>query len=159
LSEVIGSVLRRAATLLQAHRVTTSLPPDLPEVVLDHTLIEQVLFNLLDNAAKFAPPGSELNIAASRDEAGIHLSVSDEGPGIDPAALAHVFDKFYRVTVGDRRRAGTGLGLSICRGLLQAMNCAITVANRTDRSGARLTIDIPVSAIAATPEIAPPEIA
>ena len=148
LSEVIGSVLRRASTLLQTHVVRTDLPPDLPEVVLDHTLIEQVLFNLLDNAAKFAAPATTITIAAAQDERGIGLDVSDEGPGIDADDLAHVFDKFYRVTVGDRRRAGTGLGLSICRGLLQAMDCTIAVANRADRSGARLTVFIPASAIA-----------
>jgi two-component system sensor histidine kinase KdpD len=154
LSDVVGSVLRRASTLLQLHHMTVDMQPDLPEVTLDHTLIEQVLFNLLDNASKFAPVGSDLRIEARQDEAGIHIAVIDEGPGIDPAALPHVFDKFYRSRVGDRRRAGTGLGLSICRGLLQAMGCAITVANRTDRSGARLTISIPPSAIVAARVIA-----
>ena len=150
LSEVIGSVLRRGTNMLQLHKVKVTMPPDLPEVVLDHTLTEQVLFNLLDNASKFSPAGSLLQVGARMMETGgVELSVTDEGPGIEHEALAHVFDKFYRVQAGDSRRAGTGLGLSICRGLLQAMGCSIAVENRTDRSGARLTVSIPVSAVAA----------
>src|SRR4029077_20100578 len=102
-------------------------------------LFEQVLFNLLDNAAKYAPPGSRIDVEARRDGAVIAVAVSDEGPGIPLGDLERIFDKFYRVQAQDRRRAGTGLGLAICRGFVEAQGGRIVAANRRDRSGAVLT--------------------
>ena len=147
LGDLIGIVLRRAATLLHNHKVVTAIDSDFPELRLDHTLLEQVLFNLLDNATKFAPAGSVIEITAKLDQGGVLLTVADEGPGIPPGDLDHVFDKFYRVNAGDRQRAGTGLGLSICRGMLQAMGGAIRAVNRSDRSGASLIVTLPAKAI------------
>ena len=108
---------------------------------LDAVLFEQVLFNLLDNAAKYAPAGTddphpELARPATRS----CLQVLDEGDGIPPADLERIFDKFYRVQKGDQVRAGTGLGLAICRGFVEAMRGTIAAGNRTDRSGAVFTI-------------------
>ena len=111
---------------------------------LDDVLFEQVLFNLLDNAAKYAPAGSLITINAWRQNGQVCLQVIDEGPGIPPVDLEHVFDKFYRAGGADRRRAGTGLGLAICRGFVEAMDGTITAANRTDRTGAVFTIMLPV---------------
>ena len=111
---------------------------------LDDVLFEQVLFNLLDNAAKYAPAGSLVTITAWQQNGHVCVQVIDEGPGIPPADLEHVFDKFYRVGGADRRRAGTGLGLAICRGFVEAMHGTITAANRTDRTGAVFTITLPV---------------
>ena len=79
------------------------------------------------------------------------VQVLDEGPGIPPADLEHVFDKFYRVGGADRRRAGTGLGLAICRGFVEAMHGSIVATNRTDRSGAVFTMTLPVFAEAERP--------
>ena len=81
---------------------------------------------------------------AWRQNGQVCLQVIDEGPGIPPADLEHVFDKFYRAGGADRRRAGTGLGLAICRGFIEAMHGTITAANRTDRTGAVFTIMLPV---------------
>ncbi len=111
---------------------------------LDEVLFEQVVFNLLDNAAKYAPAGSLVGISAWRDSGQVRLQIADEGPGIAAADLEHVFEKFYRAETGDRRRAGTGLGLAICRGFTEAMHGTITAANRTDRRGAVFTIRLPV---------------
>ena len=88
---------------------------------LDPVLFEQVLFNLLDNAAKYAPAGSTITIKAWRDGRMIRLEIQDEGPGIPEEDRERIFDKFYRVQAADRRRAGTGLGLAICRGFMEAM--------------------------------------
>ena len=74
----------------------------------------------------------------------VHLQVVDEGEGIPPSELEHIFDKFYRVQKGDQVRAGTGLGLAISRGFVEAIGGTIEVANRTDRSGAAFTITLPV---------------
>ena len=111
---------------------------------LDAILFEQVLFNLLDNAAKYALPGSRIDVRARRDGDVVAMEVTDEGPGIPPGDLERIFDKFYRVQAQDRRRAGTGLGLAICRGFVEAQGGRIEAQNRADRSGAVLMVRIPV---------------
>src|SRR6516162_5243114 len=115
-------------------------------VCVDPVLFEQVLFNLLDNAAKYAPGATSVRIQSWRDRDFIVLQVLDEGEGIPPADLEQIFDKFYRVQKADQVRAGTGLGLAISRGFIDAMHGTITAANRTDRSGAVFTITLPVPA-------------
>ncbi|HTR16414.1 MAG TPA: sensor histidine kinase KdpD [Acetobacteraceae bacterium] len=146
LSDVIGAALRRAAHILSLHGVEVDLEPGLPMVDIDMVLFEQVLFNLLDNAAKYTPVGSQIRVRARRDEGFVRVQILDEGEGIPAADFERVFDKFYRVRGADRRRAGTGLGLAICRGFMEAMHGTITAANRTDRSGAVFTITLPVPA-------------
>ncbi len=144
LSDAIGSALRRSARILAGHRTQVVLEPGLPMLDLDDVLFEQVLFNLLDNASKYAPAGSLVTIKAWRDGGRVVVQVLDEGPGIPVVDLERVFDKFYRVGGADRRRAGTGLGLAICRGFIEAMHGTITAGNRTDRSGAAFTMTLPV---------------
>jgi two-component system, OmpR family, sensor histidine kinase KdpD len=152
LSDVIGATLQRATKILADHRVQVDLPPDLPMLALDMVLFEQVLFNLLDNAAKHAPPGSLITLRASHDSNTVTLRIIDEGEGIPTADLERIFDKFYRAGGADRRRAGTGLGLAICRGFVEAMGGAITAQNRTDRPGAVFLITLPVPAGVFLPE-------
>jgi two-component system, OmpR family, sensor histidine kinase KdpD len=144
LSEVVGSVLTRAAAILAEHKVAVNLASDLPMLRIDFVLLEQVLFNLLDNAAKYAPAGSTVELRGLRSGERVILQVLDEGDGIPPEDLERVFDKFYRVHAVDRRRAGTGLGLAICRGFIEAMGGTIRAGNRDDRTGAVFTIELPV---------------
>ncbi|HVC62745.1 MAG TPA: sensor histidine kinase KdpD [Acetobacteraceae bacterium] len=146
LSDVVSSALQRAAKVLAGHAVQMRLESSLPLLELDDVLLEQALFNLLDNAAKYAPAGSHITVSAWREGSQVKLQVLDEGHGIPPADLERIFDKFYRAGGPDHRRAGTGLGLSICRGFIEAMGGTIAAANRTDRSGAVFTIALPVPA-------------
>ena len=148
LSEIVGSALRRASKILVSHKVSLELAADLPMLQLDAVLFEQVLFNLLDNAAKYAPPDTTISIRGARDRNSIALQIMDEGSGIPPTELESVFDKFYRVQKGDHVRPGTGLGLAISRGFVEAMHGTISASNRADRSGAVLTIRFPVPAAA-----------
>jgi two-component system sensor histidine kinase KdpD len=148
-AEIVGSALQRAGNVLAGHHVEVELDSHLPMLRIDAVLFEQVLFNLLDNAAKYSPSGSRIDVRASRDGELIEIEVVDEGPGIPPADLERIFDKFYRVQAQDRRRAGTGLGLAICRGFVEALGGSIVARNRRDRSGAVLTIRMPV-----VPEVA-----
>jgi two-component system sensor histidine kinase KdpD len=141
--EIVGSALRRAGKILARHRVDVDLAADLPMLDLDAVLFEQVLFNLLDNAAKYAPAGTTIRLQAWRDDRAVWLQILDEGDGIPPADLERIFDKFYRVQKGDQVRAGTGLGLAISRGFIEAMHGTIAAANRNDRSGAVFTIRLP----------------
>jgi two-component system, OmpR family, sensor histidine kinase KdpD len=152
LGEIVGTALQRAHRLLANHRVDIDLAADLPMVRLDYLLFEQVLFNLLDNAAKYAPAGTLVTVRARVVGETILLSVIDEGPGIPSEDVERIFDKFYRVQAQDRQRAGTGLGLAISRGFIAAMGGTIAAANRTDQSGAVFTITLPVEP-AATREL------
>lgn len=144
LGEIIGSALRRASKILTAHKVELVLAADLPMLQLDAVLFEQVLFNLLDNAAKYSPPDTTISIRSRRERDQVVLEVADEGDGIPPGELESVFDKFYRAQKGDHVRPGTGLGLAISRGFIEAMRGTISAANRNDRRGALLTIRLPV---------------
>ncbi|WIG53569.1 MAG: Osmosensitive K+ channel histidine kinase KdpD [Afipia sp.] len=150
LGEVVGSALRRASKILIRHRVDLELQADLPMLDLDAVLFEQVLFNLLDNAAKYAPAGSLIRIQSWRESDSVCLQILDEGDGIPPDELETIFDKFYRVQKGDHVRPGTGLGLAISRGFVEAMHGTISAANRSDRSGAVLTIRLPIPKITET---------
>jgi two-component system sensor histidine kinase KdpD len=142
--------LRRAGKILARHKISLELAADLPMLELDAVLFEQVLFNLLDNAAKYAPADTTISILSLRDKEHVSLRVVDEGGGIPPAELESIFDKFYRAQKGDHVRPGTGLGLAISRGFVEAMHGTITAANRTDRSGAVLTIRLPIPVDAKT---------
>ena len=152
LSDVVGSALHRAGDVLKHHTLTTALSPDLPMVKLDPVLFEQVLFNLLDNVAKYAPAGTAIALSAERTGPSITLTLSDEGEGIPPADLDRIFQKFYRVHAADRQRAGTGLGLAISRGFIEAMGGRIFAQNRRDRRGAVFAIQIPVPEPSPEPE-------
>ena len=143
LADVVGSALRRAGPVLGDHPVEVSMAPDLPMALLDPVLFEQVLFNLLDNAAKYTKPGCRIFVRAVRENGMLRLEIADEGDGLPEGDVERVFDKFYRVQSADHKRAGTGLGLAIARGFVEAMGGTIAAANRTDGHGAVFTITLP----------------
>jgi two-component system sensor histidine kinase KdpD len=143
IDEAVGAALQRVAGMVANHRIEVDLEAGLPMLHLDVMLFEQVLVNLLDNAAKYAPQGSRIAVRARRTFGAIAIEILDEGPGIPEDLLERVFEKFHRVKQGDRQRAGTGLGLAICRGFVEALGGKIVAANRADRSGAIFTITFP----------------
>jgi two-component system sensor histidine kinase KdpD len=147
LTDLVGSALERAARVAAKHHVVVDLERGLPMLLLDPVLAEQVLFNLIDNAAKYAPAGSEIRVQARAVDRNVVLTVRDEGDGIDPALVERIFDKFYRIGASDRKRAGTGLGLAICRGFIEAMGGRIIAGNRSDRSGSIFTVTLPIPEI------------
>ena len=120
LREIVGRALRQLAKPLAALEVEVRIPADLPILDVDPVLIEQVIVNILDNAAKHSPPGGRIEIVASYQDERVTVGISDQGPGIPPEMRDTVFDVLYRVQAGDKQAAGTGLGLSICRGLIEA---------------------------------------
>jgi two-component system sensor histidine kinase KdpD len=141
-AEMLGIVAGDARRALASVRLSVEAPAGLPAAMMDAHLFRQVMFNLLDNAAKYAPADSAVRIVARATAQGIAIEVLDEGPGIPPGDLERVFDKFFRIQVGDRRRAGTGLGLSICKGFVEAMGGTIVAENRTDRPGALFRVTL-----------------
>lgn len=151
IAEIVGAARARMKGVLRAHELKAELAPNLPLILADGVLLEQVLVNILDNAAKYAPGGSQIMVAAQVVGVRLELSVTDHGPGIPPEDQAHVFDMFYRVAGGDRQRAGTGLGLAICKGLVEAMGGTIRVeAGWPDGTGTRIVLALPLH----NPEVA-----
>ncbi|WP_119422443.1 DUF4118 domain-containing protein [Desertibaculum subflavum] len=125
-ADLVAAAARRARRELGDRPLEIKVEPDLPLLKVDSILMEQVLFNLLDNAAKYSPAGSAVEIAARREGTEVVIAVADRGQGIPAEEIAHVFEKFRRVARGDRQVAGTGLGLAVCRGIVEAHGGHIT---------------------------------
>jgi two-component system sensor histidine kinase KdpD len=138
--DAIGVALNRARPLLLRHTTEVELAADMPMAMADFVLLEQVAFNLIDNAAKYTPMDTTIRVVGWADDDWSVIEVIDEGEGIPPQSLEAIFNKFTRLQAGDSTRAGTGLGLPICRGFITAMGGSIVAGNRQDRSGAIFTI-------------------
>jgi two-component system, OmpR family, sensor histidine kinase KdpD len=144
IGEIVSTALDRASNILADHKLELATAVDLPMLEIDPVLLEQALFNLLDNAAKYSPAQTTVRIQSWLEDDAAKLQVIDEGGGIPSEDLERIFDKFYRVEKQDQVRAGTGLGLAISRGFIEAMGGSITAANRSDRQGAVFTITLPL---------------
>jgi len=145
-AETVDTALRRVEKVLGGHRIAVDLAPSLPTLRLDPVLFEQVLVNLLDNAAKYAPEDTTVTVRARQDGRSVRIEILDEGNGIPEEDVERLFDKFYRVRKSDRVRAGTGLGLAISRGFVEAMGGTVTASNRRDRLGAVFIVTLPIPA-------------
>jgi two-component system sensor histidine kinase KdpD len=144
---LVGRAVRQLKDELHEFKVRVDVPLTLPAIKVDPTLLEQTLVNVLDNATKYAPRGSEIVITAERSGEAVRIAVEDEGPGIAEADRERIFDMFYRVRAGDGDSKGTGLGLAIARGILDAHGGSIRALSRPDgRSGTRIEIQLPLSA-------------
>jgi two-component system sensor histidine kinase KdpD len=144
LEEVVGSALRRTQSTLKSHTVDVRLPADLPLVSVDDLLLEQVLVNLLENAARYTPSGTQIIITASLDGRWLRLAVADNGPGIPAGAEERIFEKFYRASPRADGGRGSGLGLAICRAIAHAHGGNISAANRPD-GGAEFVLRLPLA--------------
>jgi two-component system sensor histidine kinase KdpD len=131
---------------LHHHAVHVDIPGDLPLVCVADTLIEQMFVNLLENAVRYTPPGSRIEIQARQSGAMVQLRVADNGPGLPPGSEAKLFDAFFRgkSAVADGQR-GIGLGLAICQGIVRLHGGEIRAANRAG-GGAEFTISLPCAA-------------
>jgi two-component system sensor histidine kinase KdpD len=146
--ELIGSARARLAKALGNREVTVHVAPEVPFLQVDPLLFEQVLFNLLDNAAKYTPAGTPFELDVSRTESGARIAVSDRGPGVRPEEAERLFDKFFRGA--QQGVAGAGLGLAICRGIVEAHGGRIHAEERQG-GGASFIIDLPIEGV-------PPEV-
>jgi two-component system sensor histidine kinase KdpD len=160
LEEIITMTLERAAPLTRAHEMQVALDDELPPVRVDARAVAEVLYTIIDNAAKYSPPGTRVKVAARRaDERMIELSVEDEGSGIPLDLRERVFDKFFRaMRDGDsssRQPSGTGLGLAIAKGIVEAHGGRIWIEDARSQSGSRVVVTLPIgetdAATAATP--------
>jgi two-component system sensor histidine kinase KdpD len=149
--ELVGAAIERCKRQLAQHRVQTRLDPQLPLLHVDGVLIEKLLVNLLENAAKYTPVGTLVIVVGENAPGTVVLRVEDEGPGLPPGDEERIFDKFYRA---EREGAvtGSGLGLSICRAIAQMHGGSIIAANRPS-AGAAFTVTLPADP---SPPTAPP---
>lgn len=151
LEALVDDVLGRLRAVTARHRVVADIPGDLPPVPLDYVMVDQVLSNLIENAAKYTPPDAEIRVQARRAEGEVEVEVADRGPGIPPAALPELFEPFYRADGHGPRPHGTGLGLAVARGLVEAHGGRIWAENRPD-GGARFVFTLPLPSAAAASE-------
>ena len=151
LEELVGSSLAALEPSLVGRPVEVALPADLPLILCDGVLIERVLVNLVENAAKYTPPGTPIRIAASAGGGVLEVAIEDRGPGLPPGRERAIFDKFTR---GNPESVvpGVGLGLAICRAIVEAHRGTIRAENR-DGGGARFVFTLP----AEEPPTAPAE--
>lgn len=138
--EIVGSALTRVETKLGGRSISTRLPEIQYRVAVDPILFEQVLLNLLDNAAKHTPAGTPIDVEVRAEAGALAIEVADRGPGIAPADVPRVFEKFHRGSSGTR---GSGLGLAICRGIVLAHGGTIAATPR-EGGGVRLCVRLPV---------------
>ena len=133
-----------------ALHMAVSLPEDIA-VRADPGLLEQALTNIIENAVKYSPVGAGITLSVTAERGRVTLALADEGIGIPPEDLGHVFDSFYRAKRGDRVAPGTGLGLAIARGFVQAMGGTITAKSprldlaRDGLPGTIITINLPAA--------------
>lgn len=148
IDELIHDVLGRLQPELQGREVTLDVPGDLPPVELDYMEVDQVLTNLIENAVRYTPPESPIEISARVEGNEMVVSVADRGPGIPPDDLARIFDKFYRVKsirTKSPQAPGSGLGLAVSRGMVEAHGGRIWAENRPG-GGAIFRFTLPVEA-------------
>ena len=151
LRDIVGRAVHQLARSPSTFRIEVHIPETVPLLYVDPVLIEQVLVNILDNAAKHSPARGRIEIAAALEGDEVGVRVSDEGPGIPADARETVFDVFYRVRAGDKQPAGTGLGLSICRGFIEAHGGRIEALPGPGGQGTTIVFRIPVRPV---PEMA-----
>ncbi len=142
LDEIIGGALTRIHKRLKGRSVNTKLPDGLCMVRLDAVLIEQVLINLLENACKYTPAGSPIDITANFSAHMLKVTIADHGPGIPPGAEEKLFDKFYQVH-REGTQSGVGLGLAICKAIVIAHGGVMGASNRQG-GGAQFFFLLPV---------------
>ena len=145
LGALIDGVAGRLRGVIGEHPLILTVPDDLPPIFLDYVEVDQVLSNLVENAAKYTPDRAEISILARRLGEELEVEVADRGPGIREDDLPHLFDAFYRAARPDQPR-GTGLGLAVARGLIEAHGGRIRAENRLD-GGARFVFSLPISPV------------
>lgn len=146
---LIDDVLERLQPATDRHRMSLRVADNLPPVMLDEVQIDQVLSNLVENAAKYAPAGSEIEISVHRDDADLVVEVGDHGPGIPPEEIGRLFTPFHRIS-GKAGPPGFGVGLAVAKGLIEAHGGRIRASNRQG-GGARFIFTLPIGSVSQAP--------
>jgi two-component system sensor histidine kinase KdpD len=147
IDEIITAALKRAEPRTRGHQIEVWID-ELPPVKVDEAAMAEVIYTLVDNAAKYSPPNTPIRVsAAANDDSTILVSVEDKGPGIREEMRERVFEKFFRAMrdgdVGDRQSAGTGMGLAIAHGIVQAHGGRLWIEDPADNKGAKFVVALP----------------
>ncbi len=143
LEEILGAALFRLEKKLGDRPVKTHIPKDLPMIPLDSILMEQVFINLIENALKYTPAGSPIEISASREGDFLKTQIADQGPGLEKGDEEHIFEKFYR-GLKTGAQGGVGLGLAICKSIVEAHGGKIWAENHGEK-GASFYFTLPLA--------------
>ncbi len=146
LRELVETATSRVRLAIGERPLAVDLPDNLPLVRVDAVLLDSVLANLLENAARHTPPGTSIAIRALPGDPGhIRLRISDSGPGVADAHLPRLFDKFYRVGgPAEGARQGMGIGLSVVKGMVEALGGSVT-ARRAEEGGLAIELLLPIA--------------
>jgi signal transduction histidine kinase len=142
LEKTADRVAERFRTQITKHSIIVEFPPNFPVIWCDEDRIEQVFYNLLSNAIKYSPNGGEIRITGQIKAKHVIVCISDEGPGIAPGDIPHVFDRFYRSSDASRKTKGAGLGLFLVRAVIEAHGGRIWVDPQPEL-GARICFSLP----------------
>jgi two-component system sensor histidine kinase KdpD len=142
IAEIVIAAVDRLASRFPEHAIGVSVPDDLPLLPVDYARVDQVLSNLIENAASYAPPGTPITVTVQPEHGGVAMRVRDEGPGIPRSERERVFEPFYRGAATEGLRPGSGLGLAICRGIVEAHGGWIRV-EPTEGPGASIALWLP----------------
>ena len=143
IEDIVAAALRRTRDLLRGLQVVRSIAADLPLLYVHPALIEQALVNVIENAARFSPPGGQVRIAAARDDDQLAITVTDQGPGMPEAQRKAMFDMFLGAG-GDAGSTGGGLGLAICHGMIGAHGGRIEALPGPRGRGTTIAIHLPL---------------
>jgi len=148
IDEIVSTALSRAQPLTQDHTVEVNIGEELPAVRVDERAVSEVVYTLVDNAAKYSPPGTRIKISAGLVDGMIEMAVEDEGEGVPVGLRERVFDKFFRATrdgdVSTRQPSGTGMGLAIAKGIVDAHEGKIWIESPSNGHGTRVVFTLPI---------------
>ncbi|MGC3967995.1 MAG: ATP-binding protein [Pirellulales bacterium] len=142
IDDVVGVVLRRLERHVAVNRIEVHIPADLPPVAIDAVLVQQLLLNLLDNALKYSPAGTPIELSGVPEGPMLAMTVADRGPGLVPGTERKIFEKFFRSE--GQTQMGSGIGLAICRGIVELHGGAIIAENRAG-GGAAFRFTLPLA--------------
>jgi two-component system sensor histidine kinase KdpD len=145
IEEIVGSSVARFKNALAGHQLVVAIPMDLPLCECDPVLMQRVIVNLLDNAAKYSPPSSTISISSKALDETMTLVVEDDGFGLPLGQETQLFDKFMRGET-ESNKPGIGLGLALCKVIVEAHGGTITAENRAPK-GARFIVSLPLTAV------------
>jgi two-component system sensor histidine kinase KdpD len=142
-NDLVGSAMGRLKRYFPGVQLEYHTVAEPPLLYVNPALLEQALFNIIENAVKYSPPDAAVVINVDSDASHCRIAVEDRGPGIPEALLEKVFDMFYVIGEGDHRKHGTGVGLAICRGMITAQNGRVWAEQR-DKGGTRFVVELPL---------------
>jgi K+-sensing histidine kinase KdpD len=148
IDEIVSAALARAQPLTKDHVVEVKTPEELPAVRVDERAVSEVVYTLVDNAAKYSAAGTSIKISASTAGSMVQMAVEDEGEGVPVGSRERVFDKFFRATrdgdVSTQRPSGTGMGLAIAKGIVEAHGGRIWIETPANGHGTRVVFTLPI---------------